>query len=65
MESVCRIGGNAMEGFLCYLGIAAIIFVFFGVKTGDWGRALLYALLWPLWVGYLIISLFWGIGSKL
>ena len=23
----------------------------------------LVALLWPLWVGYLVISLLWGIGS--
>lgn len=46
-----------------YLSFGLVVFLFLGFKSGKWGAALLYALLWPLWVGYILISLIWGIGS--
>ena len=52
-----------MEFLPYYFMFGAIIFVFYGIKTHEWGTAFVVALLWPLWVGYLVISLLWGIGS--
>ncbi len=38
-----------------YLSFGLVVFLFLGLKSGKCGAALLYALLWPLWVGYIDI----------
>ena len=58
-------GGLAMELLPYYLGIGLIIFIVLGLISGKWSTALWLAAIWPLWVGFLLISLFWGAGEKL
>ena len=61
-----REGGVFMEFLPYYLIIGFIIFIVLGVISyGEWRTACWLALIWPLWVGYLLISLFWGIGKDL
>ena len=54
-----------MEFIPYYFMFGSIIFLFYGVKSQNWGTALFVALLWPFWVMYLLVSLIWGIGSFL
>lgn len=54
-----------MEFLPYYFGIGLLIFLILGAISGEWWTAFWLAAIWPLWVGYLLISLFWGIGEKL
>lgn len=53
-----------MEFFKYYVAFGLIIFLVYGVKSGQWNKAVWVSLLWPLWVGYILISLLWGVGAK-
>ena len=80
MDSVCAIinteqknsrpdpakGGSDMLEFLpWYLGIGFIILIICGViSQGNWRDSAWVAVLWPLWVGFLLLVLFYGKDDK-
>ena len=54
-----------LQALLYYVLIGFVIFCWYAGKTKNVGNALIASIFWPVWVGYILISLFWGIGSKL
>ena len=54
-----------LQALLYYVLIGFVIFCWYAGKTKNIGNALIASIFWPVWVGYILISLFWGIGSKL
>ncbi|MBR6361367.1 MAG: hypothetical protein IKS04_06180 [Clostridia bacterium] len=48
-----------------YLGIGFIILIICGViSQGNWRDSAWVAVLWPLWVGFLLLVLFYGKDDK-
>ncbi|MBR3620038.1 MAG: hypothetical protein IKN56_00910 [Clostridia bacterium] len=48
-----------------YLGIGFIILIICGVVSqGNWRDSAWVAVLWPLWVGFLLLVLFYGKDDK-
>ncbi len=49
--------------WVTYVVVGLIILLLLGLYSDEWKDAAWVAVTWPLIVGYLIITLFWGIGS--
>lgn len=52
-----------MEVFLYYLVIAVLLFIGIFLFTDDIGAAAVLSIAWPLLLGYILITMNWGIGS--
>lgn len=55
--------GVMWQFWVTYVVVGLIILLVLGLYSDEWKDAAWVAVTWPLIVGYLIITLFWGIGS--